>query len=144
GNYVAPAAAGTFHVVAASVADPTKTAMGTVHVTADQGVSVAITPQSASVRAKGNLSFKATVAGTKSGQNTGVTWSIQEGPSGGSVDTSGNYTAPANAGTAHVVATSVADSSKTAMATIAVTAAPTVAVSVSPSTASVVAGEQTS
>jgi acyl-coenzyme A thioesterase PaaI-like protein len=144
GNYTAPGAPGAFHVVAASVADPTKTAMATVTVTADQGISVAVTPKNASVKAKGNLSFKATVAGTKSGQNTAVTWSIQEGASAGSVDASGNYTAPANPGTTHVVATSVADPSKTAVATVAVTAAPTVAVSVSPATASVVAGEQTS
>ena len=144
GNYTAPDATGVFHVVAASVADPSKNATATVTVSADQGVSVAIVPKNASTRAKGKLSFKATVTGARNGQDGGVTWSIQEGTNGGSVDVSGNYTAPASPGTAHVVATSIADPSKTAVATVDVTAAPSVAVSISPSTASVVAGDETS
>jgi hypothetical protein len=37
-----------------------------------------------------------------------VLWSIQEGVAGGSIDASGNYTAPAASGTFHVVATSAA------------------------------------
>ena len=43
-----------------------------------------------------------------------VTWSVQEGAAGGSVDASGRYTAPGTPGTFHVVATSVADASKSA------------------------------
>jgi acyl-coenzyme A thioesterase PaaI-like protein len=139
GNYAAPGSPGTFHVVAASVADPSKKATATIAVTADQGVTVAVSPSNASTQARGSLSFKATVTGIKSGQSSNVTWSVQEGASGGSVDTSGNYTAPAGAATAHVVATSVADASKTATATVSVTAAPTIAVSIAPTTASVLA-----
>ena len=140
GNYTAPEASGTFHVVAASVADPSKKATATVTVTDAQGIAVTVAPSKAATKAKGKLNFKATVTGLKNGQSGDVTWSVQEGASGGSVDGSGNYTAPAGAATAHVVATSVADPSKASMATVSVTEAPAVAVSISPSTASVIAG----
>ncbi|MGZ6035588.1 MAG: hypothetical protein ACXWLG_09105, partial [Myxococcaceae bacterium] len=140
GNYTAPRNSGTFHVVATSVADPSKKATATVSVTAGQDVAVAVSPSNASTRATGTLSFKATVTGVGSGQSSDVTWSVREGAGGGSVDSSGNYTAPASPGTAHVVATSVADGSKSASATVAVTATPAIAVSVSPATASVLAG----
>ena len=143
GSYTAPVNPGTFHVVAASVADPSKKATAAVTVTTDQGISVAVSPSNASTRASGTLSFKAAVTGIKSGQSSDVSWSVREGAGGGSVDASGNYTAPANAGTAHVVATSVADPSKSASATVAVSAAPAIAVSISPGTASVLAGGAT-
>jgi hypothetical protein len=144
GNYTTPAAPGIFHVVAASVADPSKKAAATVTVTADQGIAVAVAPSNASTQAQGKLIFKATVTGIQNGQSSGVTWSVEEGANGGSVDASGDYTAPASAGTAHVVATSIADPSKTAVATVDVAAAPAVAVSISPATASVIAGGVTS
>src|SRR5262249_18643120 len=66
-----------------------------------------------------NFTFTATVSGTCCGQSTGVTWSVQEA-GGGTVDSSGRYTAPATLGTYHVVATSVADPSKNAAATVSV------------------------
>jgi hypothetical protein len=50
-----------------------------------------------------------------------VTWSVRES-GGGTVSSSGSYTAPAGAGTYHVVATSQADATKSATATITVTA----------------------
>ncbi len=53
---------------------------------------------------------------------------------GGTVDASGQYIAPGNAGTFHVVATSAADPSRSAEATVSVT--PPIAVSVAPATAS--------
>jgi len=62
--------------------------------------------------------FTATVTGTT---NTAVTWSLLE-PTGGSITSAGLYTAPATAGSYHVVATSVADTSKSAQATVIVTA----------------------
>ena len=143
GNYTAPGNPGTFHVMAASVADPSKKAIASVAVTADQGISVAVAPSNASTRARGTVSFKATVTGIQSGQSSGVTWSVKEGAAGGSVDANGNYTAPAGAGTAHVLATSIADTSKSASANVDVTAAPAIAVSISPGTASVLAGAVT-
>ena len=143
GKYTAPGNPGTFHVVAASVADPSKKATARITVTADQGISVVVSPSNASTPERGTLSFKATVIGTSSGQSSAVTWSVKEGSSGGSVDPSGNYTAPGSAVTAHVVATSVTDPSRTATATVSVTAAPTIAVSIAPTTASVLAGSVT-
>src|SRR5207253_1196223 len=60
--------------------------------------------------------IRARVSGTA---DQAVTWSVQEGASGGSVDAAGVYTAPPNTeGTWHVVATSHADPSKSAISAI--------------------------
>jgi hypothetical protein len=77
-----------------------------------------VSPTTASLTAGATKSFAATVTNSS---NTAVTWSIQEGAAGGTVSATGLYTAPATAGTYHVVAQSSADSSKTATATVAVT-----------------------
>jgi hypothetical protein len=53
--------------------------------------------------------------------NTAVTWTVQEGAPGGAVGSTGLYTAPSTAGTYHVVATSVADPSKSATVAVTVT-----------------------
>ncbi len=64
--------------------------------------------------------FKVKVTGLS---DPSVKWSVEEG-SGGSVSSSGTYTAPSAPGTYHVVATSVADSSASASAAIIVSAPP--------------------
>jgi uncharacterized protein YjdB len=87
-----------------------------VSVTVNAPVSVALTPTAATVSIRGTQSFSAAVSGST---NQSVTWSVQES-AGGSISSSGLYTAPSTAGTYHVVATSVADSSKSATATITV------------------------
>ncbi len=102
---------------------------------AASNVAVQVQPSSARVAPGGSVSFAAAVTGTA---NTAVTWSIQEGAPGGSVNTSGLYTAPVTAGAYHVVATSQADTTKSAAAAVTVT--PVVAVAVSPHTATVAAG----
>src|SRR5262249_154480 len=91
GHYTAPASAGTFHVIATSVADPTKKGSATVTVTS---IAVAISPKTAATITGGALTFTATVTGTVAGQATGVTWSVQEA-GGGTVDSSGHHTPPA-------------------------------------------------
>jgi len=139
GRYTAPGAAGTFHVVARSIADATRSGSATITVTAP-AISVSVSPASTSVQAGGAISFTASVTGTVSGQSTAVTWSVREGAAGGSIDSGGRYTAPAGAGTFHVVATSVADPSRSATATVTVTASAVIAVSVSPGSASVSPG----
>ncbi|WP_248358158.1 right-handed parallel beta-helix repeat-containing protein [Anaeromyxobacter oryzae] len=141
GKYTAPGATGTYHVVATSHADPTKSATSAVSVTAAPApapaVAVAVTPATASVLTGATVQLAAAVTGST---DTAVTWSVQEGAAGGIVSASGLYTAPATAGTYHVVATSHADPTKTASSTITVTAPPvTIAVTVKPATASVVA-----
>ncbi|HEY6808386.1 MAG TPA: hypothetical protein VI160_06320 [Gemmatimonadales bacterium] len=121
GHYTAPTATGTFHVVATSVADASTSATATVVVTATPVVTVSVSPGSASVVTAATAQFTATVTGTTGAQSTAVNWSVQEA-GGGAVDAAGKYTAPAVAGTFHVVATSVADPSKSDAAAVSVIA----------------------
>src|SRR6266852_4383684 len=121
GQYTAPTTAGTYHVVATSVARTSTRHRGTVVVTPPTGISVSVTPNSASTSSGSTVSFTATVTGMSAGQSNAVTWSVQEA-GGGTVNSSGTYTAPATAGTYHVIATSVADPSRRAPATVAVSA----------------------
>lgn len=82
--------------------------------TAPTNVVVSLAPTSVTLAAGGTQQFTATVTG---GTNTGVTWSA----SGGTISTSGLYTASAAAGTYTVKATSAADPTKSAAATVTVT-----------------------
>lgn len=81
------------------------------------GVVVKINPVSASVQMGGTQPFSATVTGSS---NTSVTWTA----TGGTVSTSGLYTAGNTAGSFSVTATSSADSTKSAKAIVTVTALP--------------------
>ncbi len=89
----------------------------TVTVNVTDNVVITIDPTTASLQTNGTQQFAATVTGTA---NKTVTWSVQEGATGGSVTTAGLYTAPGSAGTYHVVATSQADGTKSASATVTV------------------------
>src|ERR1700679_2850081 len=71
---------------------------------ASSSVSVAIVPSTATVSEGGSISFLATVQGVAT---NAVTWSVQVGATGGSITSSGVYTAPNTLGTYTVVATSV-------------------------------------
>jgi hypothetical protein len=73
---------------------------------------VTIEPQSVAIRRGDSWIFTAI--------GPGVNWSIQEGSAGGDVNAAGIYTAPANEGVYHVIATSKADPSKSATATVSV------------------------
>jgi hypothetical protein len=111
GFYTAPGTAGTYHVVATSNADASKSATATLTVTAappPTPVTVAITPAAPAVDACKSVTFSAAVTGST---NTGVTWAVQEGVTGGSISAQGVYSAPSTDGTYHVVATSKADTS---------------------------------
>ena len=120
GQYTAPSTTGVFHVVVTSSADPTKTATAQVTVTTQPTIAVSISPPSASTTTGATVAFTATVTGTTGSQSTAATWSVQEA-NGGTVDASGRYTAPTSAGTFHVVATSVADTARSATAAVVVT-----------------------
>jgi hypothetical protein len=63
GVYTAPSTAGTYHVVAQSGADPTRTAVAEV-VVADHVLSVTVTPQQITVAAGGTAQFTASVTTT--------------------------------------------------------------------------------
>ena len=137
GVYTAPTAAKACAVVATSVQDSTRSDTTTVTVNAPApAVVVTVTPSPGAVDACKTLQLTATVANAA---NTAATWSIQEGATGGTVSTSGLYTAPATGGTYHVVATSVADSTKSAIAAITVTER-VLSVTVAPTTATVTTG----
>jgi hypothetical protein len=130
GVYTAPSSCtGSCTVTATSVADGTKSATATVTVTATPQISVSISPQSVSTNPGRTQSFSATV--TPGSANQAVTWSILEGTGGGSIN-NGVYTPPSSSGTYHVVATSVADTSKSAVATVDVTTGSPVAITISP------------
>jgi hypothetical protein len=142
GRYVAPGAAGVFHVTATSVADPKASASAAVTVTAAPPppvVAVSASPAAAAVDACKSVPLTATVTGTT---NQSVTWSIQEGAAGGSVTAAGVYTAPAAAGVYHALATSAADPTKAATATLTVSER-VLSVQVTPSTVSLPASGTT-
>ncbi len=123
GLYTAPGTAGTYTVKATSAADSTKSATGTVTVTAAPVVAVSISPTSATMKTGSTQQFAATVTGSS---NTAVTWSA----SGSTISAAGMYTAPGTAGTYTVKATSAADTTKSASATVTVTiAAPQITLS---------------
>ena len=115
GVYTAPNRAGTFHVRATSKADGTKSVAAIVHVAA--GVSVVVTPREATLSFGEKKTFSASVVGSA---NPAVSWSVQEGQSGGSITGGGEYTAPNAAGQYHIIAASQADPTKTAVATATV------------------------
>ncbi len=87
-------------------------------------VAVVISPTTATLVVNGTQTFSATVSGNA---NTSATWTVTEGAAGGTITAGGVYTAPATPGTYHVVATSVADGTKSATATVTVTPVPAAA-----------------
>lgn len=145
GVYTAPAVGATCHVVATSVVDPAASAEAVASVAPPPStepsqptstVAVTVTPSSGAVDGCRSLTFTANVSGTT---NRSVTWSVQEGSAGGSITSSGVYTAPPSAGTYHVLATSQA--SPTTRAAVAVTVSDRIlGVAVSPSTVSLAPG----
>lgn len=137
GHYTAPATAGAYTLRATSVADASAHADAAVTVTAaPAAVTVSVSPSPAATNSCLTVTFAATVSNTT---NRSVTWSVQEGAAGGTISSSGVYTAPSTAGTYHVVAASVADPTKTAVSTVTVTDR-IVSIAVAPSTTTVAAG----
>jgi hypothetical protein len=143
-DFLAPAAIPTSDpvtVTATSVADPTRSGNAIVIITGPtEAISVSISPAFAfiapSTATISQQQFYATVAGSS---NTGVTWTVQsavpgQGCSGagcGSVGASGLYSAPTVAPSPNaisVIATSVADGTKSATATVAITSGPVIEV----------------
>ncbi len=114
GIYTAPNKSGTFHVLATSQADTTKSQTATVSVAA---VGISLTQTAVTLDVGNQFPFMANVTGTV---NTAVSWAIQEGTSGGNITSSGVYTAPGTDGTFHVIATSQADTTQTVTATVTI------------------------
>lgn len=121
GLYTAPAAIPnppTVTIAAISTVDSSVSGPATVTIIPE----VTISPSSITVPAGSIQTFSATVAGGGT-----VTWSIQEGTSGGTITSTGIYTAPAQIGTYHVVATNAANSSESATAIVNVVTGPSIA-----------------
>lgn len=138
GVYTAPMTAGTYEVTATSVADPSASATATVTVTPPTSVAITLTPSPATVQVDGRQTFSATVTGT---QDPRLTWRVQEGSAGGTINSEGTYSAPATAGTFHVEATSVADPRAKASVTVTVTKNNSASVTISPINPTVVSGQ---
>lgn len=114
GLYTAPTVAGTYVVKATSVVDTTKSASATINVSAPS-VVIDVSPSTVTLVSGTTQQFTATVTGTT---NTAVTWST----TGGTVSSSGFYTAPTVGGAYVVKATSVADTTKSGTANVTVNA----------------------
>ena len=100
--------------------------------------SISVSPRAVNLGFGQQQRFAATVEGL---DDTSVRWSVHEGASGGTIDAEGLYTAPNTAGTYHVVAVSVADSSRSSSATVTVYAVETpIAVTLTPSAPRLTAG----
>lgn len=83
-------------------------------------VAVTVHPPSIDLAPRGATTFAAAVVNAV---NTAVSWTVQ--PSGcGDITSAGAYTAPGSTGTCTVVATSVADDTKSGTATVTVTTPP--------------------
>lgn len=112
----------TVSVQASSAADISKSAAASVTITSD--VSVSVSPPAAAVGLGASQSFAATV-NSQANPNRSVSWTLSgggcTGAGCGTVDSSGNYTAPQIMPTSpniSLTAVSVADPSKSAAATI--------------------------
>ncbi len=100
-----------------TVTDSESGVSASVTVTVNPAVEVTISPSAPSVSINGTQAFTATV---KYATDTSVTWSVKEGSTGGTITSAGVYTAPSTAGTYHVIATSVEDTTKSATAEVTV------------------------
>jgi arylsulfate sulfotransferase len=126
GKFTAPMVTqqATATVAATSKGDPTKSASSTVTINAPPVVAVAVSPQSVIIGAGAVTQFTATVTGP----NSGVTWSVNGIAGGnatvGTIDSMGNYTAPAVAqnATATVAAASIVEPTKSAMGSVTIVA----------------------
>jgi len=119
GLYTAPASVSSqqnVSVVATSQADANRSASATV--TLVPVTIISMTPQTATLTASQTQQFTATV---QNATNTSVTWTLTPAVGAGTISSTGLYTAPDcinEQQTVTVVATSVADSTKTTSATI--------------------------
>ena len=122
GLYTAPSTPGTAHVKVTSAADLTKSAIAEITITPGDdgsggsgGVVVSVTPQEVVLLPGGSQQFYASIVGHS---DQSVTWTVLEGSSGGTINSSGFYVAPSADGTYHVKATSNADPSKSETAIV--------------------------
>ena len=108
-------------VKATSVADTTKSDTATVSL--ESGISINVSPKTATVGTGEMFQFFKTVTGSS---NTNVTWAVTGGSTNGTISASGLYTAPAavpSPPTVMITATAAVDPNKTATASVTVVTA---------------------
>ena len=143
-DFLAPAAvpsSNPVNVTATSAADPTRSATAIIVITGPTGAtSVSISPPFAFIApSTATLSQQRFVATVTGNSNTSVTWTVQSAVTGqgcagaacGSVDATGLYSAPTVAPSPNgisVIATSIADTTKSATAAITITSGPAIEV----------------
>lgn len=117
GMYNAPKRAGTFHIVAASEANPKATTVAVITVPPKPVIidPIMVTLPLRNGRAAGPVAFTATAIGETGEHPAAVTWRVVE-QDGGSITPAGVYTPPAKAGTYHVEAVSQDDPKAIAVA----------------------------
>jgi hypothetical protein len=128
-------------VRATSAADPTKSAQATVTIL--QGITVTVSPATATLTAGQTLQLTASVTGAE--KATGVTWFVNQIAGGnatvGVITTLGRYTAPSPISapaSVRVTAVSTTDRSKSGSAVISLK--PAVTISMSPTSVNLLAG----
>jgi hypothetical protein len=109
GEYTAPAATATFHVIATSVEHPQESARATVEVSD----AISIEPVAADVDVLGTYLFTASLPPAYAA--AGVSWNVNQ-QKGGSIQADGTYQAPPDPGEYPIVATSLANPARTATA----------------------------
>jgi len=143
-DFLAPAAvpsSNPVNVTATSAADPTRSATAIIVITGPTGAtSVSISPPFAFIApSTATLSQQRFVATVTGNSNTSVTWTVQSAVTGqgcagaacGSVDATGLYSAPTVAPSPNgisVIATSIADTTKSATAAVTITSGPAIEV----------------
>lgn len=111
GLFTASSTVGTFHVIARSAADPSRS--GSASATVEELPAIAISPVTNYLKTGSTCTFLVM-------PNIAVTWSIVEGMAGGSISVAGKYTAPSVLGTYHVTAQANGNPNNTATATVTV------------------------
>ncbi len=99
------------------------------------GIRVNLDPATAIVQTGGVLTFVAVVSGST---DPAMQWTVQEAAAGGTITSVGVYTAPAQPGTFHVVATAHVDATKFATAAVTVTQGTPPSLAISPRNSSMV------
>lgn len=118
GVFTAPMTPGTCVVTATSVADPSRFASSVVTVTYPL-VTLSISPTNFTLDTSQTQLMGFNLSGPQ-GINTTATWSIQEGTLGGTITGSGFYAPPQTPGVYHIVATSQANPSVSAISVVTV------------------------
>jgi hypothetical protein len=121
GNFTAPATGSSVTVQATSTQDKTKFAVATILLTASTAPtssikSVMVSCGASTVTAGGTIACKATVAGTGT-FSSAVNWTVSQG----TIDASGNITAPVSGTSIIVKATSTQDKTKSGSAALTLT-----------------------